>query len=111
MDLVTGLVTNGRPQSSGGERMIGLFLNTLPFRLQVSGGTWHDLVLATFRTERELIPYRRCPLAEIQQRLGGQPLFETVFDFVQFHVYADLPGYKEEGFLEEHYFEATNFTC
>src|SRR5262249_14290412 len=32
-DVVTGLVTNGRPESGGGDRMIGLFLNTVPFRL------------------------------------------------------------------------------
>ncbi|MHC1765982.1 MAG: amino acid adenylation domain-containing protein [Verrucomicrobiia bacterium] len=109
-DLLTGLVTNGRPQVPGGERIIGLFLNTLPFRIQMRGGTWRDLVLETFRAEREIIPHRRFPLAEIQQMNGGQPLFETVFDFVQFHVYRVVPGYKERSFLEDHYFEANNFT-
>lgn len=109
-DLLTGLVTNGRPQVPGGERIIGLFLNTLPFRMQMRGGTWRDLVLETFRAEREIIPYRRLPLSEIQQMNGGQPLFETVFDFVQFHVYRGVPGYKERSFLEDHYFEANNFT-
>src|SRR5262249_37556595 len=54
--------------------------------------------------------HRRCPLPEIQQMAGGRALFETVFDFVQFHVYRDLPGYNERTFLEDHYFEANNFT-
>jgi amino acid adenylation domain-containing protein len=108
-DVLTGLVSNGRPQTEGGEQLVGLFLNTLPFRLSLSGGTWSQLVAQTFVVERELIPHRRLPLSEIQQLMGGHALFETVFDFVQFHVYRDLPGYDQRGFLEDHYFEANNF--
>ncbi|TMP66066.1 hypothetical protein CWC05_23885, partial [Pseudoalteromonas ruthenica] len=29
--LVTGMVTNGRPEAVGGEQLLGLFLNSLPF--------------------------------------------------------------------------------
>jgi aryl carrier-like protein len=86
-DVLTGLVANGRPEETDGERICGLFLNTLPFRLQLSGGTWIDLVQQVFEAERELLPYRRYPLAEIQRNLGGQPLFETAFNYVNFHVY------------------------
>jgi amino acid adenylation domain-containing protein len=109
-DLLTGLVTNGRPQVKDGERLIGLFLNTLPLRLELKGGTWHDLVRKTFEAERELIPFRRTPLAHIQNLSKTGSLFETAFDFVQFHVYRDIPGYQQESFLEGHYFEANNFT-
>src|SRR5205823_559627 len=31
-DVTTGLVSNGRPETTDGERVLGLFLNTLPFR-------------------------------------------------------------------------------
>jgi amino acid adenylation domain-containing protein len=33
-----------------------------------------------------MLPHRRVPLAELQQRTGGQPLFETTFTYVNFHV-------------------------
>ena len=108
-DIMTGLVTNGRPQCVDGERLIGLFLNTIPFRLQVGQGDWRTLIRETFKAEQELIPHRRMPLADIQQIANGKSLFETTFDFVQFHVYQDLPGYKDHSFLEDHYFEANNF--
>ncbi|HEV8543864.1 MAG TPA: amino acid adenylation domain-containing protein, partial [Verrucomicrobiae bacterium] len=108
-DIMTGLVANGRPQCLDGERLIGLFLNTLPFRVQVGTDTWRELVKKTFAVEQELIPHRRMPLSDIQQMAGGKTLFETTFDFVQFHVYRDLPGYSENSFLEDHYFEANNF--
>jgi amino acid adenylation domain-containing protein len=109
-DVISGLVTNGRPEAIDGERMIGLFLNTVPLRLPMTGGTWRDLCRQVFAAERELIPHRRMPLAEIQKIAGGTALFETVFDFVHFHVYRNLQGYRDMGFLEGHYFEANNFT-
>ncbi len=109
-DIITGLVANGRPQTVDGERLLGLFLNTLPLRLQLEGGSWKELVRQTFKAEQELLPYRRAPLSEIQQWSSGRALFETTFDFVQFHVYKDLPGYKDHSFLEDYYFEANNFT-
>jgi amino acid adenylation domain-containing protein len=92
-----------------GEKLIGLFLNTLPLRLSVCGESWRSLVAKTFAAEREIIPHRRCPMSRVLELAGGQPLYETAFDFVQFHVYKDLPGYGERSFVEDHYFEANNF--
>ena len=52
-DVLTGLVSNGRLEETDGERVLGLFLNTLPLRLQLTGGTWLDLVRQVFATERD----------------------------------------------------------
>jgi amino acid adenylation domain-containing protein len=109
-DVTSGLISNGRPEEVDGEKVIGLFLNALPFRLKLEGGTWLDLVKATFASEQEIIPYRRMPLAEIQKLNGGRALFETAFDFVHFHVYKHLQGRQELDFREGHYFEANDMT-
>ncbi|MEH2262461.1 non-ribosomal peptide synthetase [Nostoc sp.] len=109
-DVLTGLVTNGRPEQTDGERILGLFLNTLPFRQELSGGTWIDLVKAVFATEQELLPHRRYPLVEIQKNLGGQALFETTFNFTHFHVYEQLQELKNLQLLGKKFFEETNFT-
>ena len=106
-DVVSGLVCNGRPENVDGERLIGLFLNSLPFRLQLKpGASWLSLVEETFALERDVIPYRRFPLAEIQ-KLNG-PVFETAFDFVHFHVFTELKNCGALEFSEGHYFEANN---
>ena len=89
-DVVTGLVSNGRPEVADGERIIGLFLNTLPFRAHLNGGTWEDLIRETFEAELETLPHRRYPLAQIQRETGGQPLFDTCFNYTHFHVYDSL---------------------
>ncbi|MGF2038866.1 MAG: non-ribosomal peptide synthetase [Nostoc sp. CmiVER01] len=110
-DVVTGVAANGRPEQSDGERVLGLFLNTLPFRLQFAGGTWTDLVQKVFAAEREMLPHRRYPLAEIQRSLGSEsPLFETAFNFTHFHVYEQVLGLDNLQLLGGKFFEQTNFT-
>ncbi|GAB1543624.1 non-ribosomal peptide synthetase [Scytonema sp. NUACC21] len=109
-DVLTGLVANGRPEQNDGERVLGLFLNTLPFRLQLTGGTWTDLVQQVFAAEREMLPHRRYPLAQIQKSLGGEPLFETAFNFTHFHVYEQVLQLDNLQVLDGKFFQKTNFT-
>jgi amino acid adenylation domain-containing protein len=91
-EVMTGLITNGRLEEDGGEQVLGLFLNTVPFRLRLAGGSWLGLVRHVFAAELSLLPHRRFPLAEIQRMMGGQPLIDTVFNFIHFHVYEGLRG-------------------
>ncbi|HKR12706.1 MAG TPA: AMP-binding protein, partial [Pyrinomonadaceae bacterium] len=107
-DVLTGVVTNCRLEEADGERALGLFLNTVPLRQKLSGGASIDLVRETFASERELLPYRWFPLAEVQRRLGGKPLFETVFNFIHFHVYESVSGFDEMQALSTDSFEQTN---
>ncbi len=90
-DVVAGLLANGRPEEPDGDQVLGLFLNAVPLRLDLSGGTWEELVQSAFAAEWELLPYRRFPLAELHREYGGA-VFETVFNFTHFHVFAGLVG-------------------
>ena len=96
-EVVTGLVSNGRPEVPDGDRTAGLFLNTQPLRLRLPGGTWEDLVRAVFEAEREIIPFRRFPFLEIQRMADTPLLFETGFNYTHFHIahgMLELPGFK-----------------
>jgi len=86
---LTGLVANGRPEGPGSDEALGLFLNTLPFGLRLGPETWTGLARAAFEAEHAMLPHRRFPLAEIQTTAGGA-LFDTLFNFVHFHVYQGL---------------------
>lgn len=99
-DVITGLVSNGRLEETDGERVLGLFLNTLPFRLKLTTGTWIGLVQETFKAEQELLAFRRYPMAQIQQEAGGQSLFETGFNFTHFHVFQSLQEVSDLEVLE-----------
>ena len=110
LDVLTGLWANGRPEAVDGERVLGLFLNTIPFRLQLTGGSWTDLVRKVFEAEIKSLPFRRFPMAQLQRSRGGQPLFETAFNFTHFHVYENLQELHDVEVLEVDFFEQVNFT-
>ncbi|MGW8847676.1 amino acid adenylation domain-containing protein [Streptomyces xiamenensis] len=91
-DLLVGLTANGRLEETDGAEARGLFLNTVPFRLQLPTGSWADLVRAVFAAERDLLPHRRYPLGALQRGLGGGPLFEVNFVYNHFHVLSKAFG-------------------
>src|SRR5262249_53505303 len=107
-DVVTGVVTHGRPEGRDGERALGLFLNTVPFRESVASGSWAQLARQTFESELELMPYRYYQMAQIQRDLGGQPLFETVFNFTNFHVFQKLNDIPDLEVLDSSLYAETN---
>jgi amino acid adenylation domain-containing protein len=84
-DISAGLVVDGRLEEPGGEQVLGLYLNTMPFRLQLSRGTWIELAQEVFAAVLSLLPQRRFPLAALQHEFGGSPLFENMFYFIDFH--------------------------
>ncbi|MFG3525880.1 amino acid adenylation domain-containing protein [Streptomyces sp. NPDC047917] len=86
-DVVTGLVMNGRVGEEGGDRTLGLFLNTVPVPATAADGP-ADL----WRAEQALIGHHALPLVDIQQCGTGTPLFDTFFNFVQFE-----PAGKPDG--------------
>jgi amino acid adenylation domain-containing protein len=108
-DVTAGLVVHARPQALAAERILGLFLNTLPLRLEVPAGAWSDLVRAAFEAELRMLPHQAFPLAEIQRTAAAEPLFDTVFNFVHFHVYQALSGLSGMEILDGSTFEETNY--
>ncbi|SFH03191.1 amino acid adenylation domain-containing protein, partial [Duganella sp. CF458] len=106
--VTTGLVTNVRPEAVDGDKVLGLFLNTLPFHSRPGKGSWRDLVLATYRDELAVMEYRHYPYFQLHMDNGRQPLYEAVFNYINFHVYEKLAGKAEaEGFTRS--YEATGY--
>ncbi|HEV3458078.1 MAG TPA: amino acid adenylation domain-containing protein [Thermoanaerobaculia bacterium] len=89
-EIITGLAFNGRPEEAGGEEVLGLFVNVLPLTARPVAGSWIELGRRLFAAERERLPHRRYPLAQLQLEAGGEPLVETLFNFVHFHVFQGL---------------------
>ncbi|MCL6755244.1 amino acid adenylation domain-containing protein [Nostoc sp. CCCryo 231-06] len=90
-DVVFGATVSGRPPTfENVESMVGLFINTLPIRLQVDGKTellsWlKDLQTQQFEQEQ----YAYFSLAEIQKISdvpAGMPLFESILVFENYPI-------------------------
>ncbi len=90
-DVTTGLITHSRPELAGAERIAGLFLNTVPVRLDTALDSWLDVAREGFRQEREGHLHRRYPLSAIQEDHGG-PVVDTAFNYVHFHQLSHVLG-------------------
>lgn len=86
---VTGLVVNARPEIEESERLVGMFLNFVPLSLDVKATDPYRLVSVVSAAERAIVPHRMYPYAEIQ-KLAGRRLFDTAFNYVHFHLNAQL---------------------
>ncbi|MET3658069.1 amino acid adenylation domain-containing protein [Sporosarcina psychrophila] len=108
-DIVSGVVYNGRVEEIDGEKVLGLFLNTLPMRQHISEGTWLDLIKTTAQEEQNLLKYRRYPMSQIQLDIGTAELFETFFNFTNFYIYRSIEDLKDIDVFEESEISSTNF--
>ena len=108
-DVLTGLVSNGRLEEEDGDRALGLYLNSLPFRMKLQDGSWRALVSDVHRIEQAAMPYRRYPMQAAQQLLGGETLINTLFNYVHFHVYQRLFDVGMVKVPKSRVFEQTNF--
>ncbi len=107
-DFVTGLITHGRPEQRDAERIVGLFLNTMPVRV-TAGPTWLDTVRGLFAQEQDSHPHRRYPLSAIQADQGGELQVESAFNYVHFHVLSTMLRLPRVRLTDFKTWEETNF--
>ncbi|OSC76786.1 non-ribosomal peptide synthetase [Streptomyces sp. BF-3] len=90
-DVVFGETVSGRPpELAGSEKMVGLFINTLPVRLTIDRSLpFGDLVRRLQDQQAELIAHKHLGLAEIQQLVGGGPLFDAITIFANYPIDTD----------------------
>src|SRR6185436_5204051 len=87
-DVVFGVTVAGRPaELPGADRMVGLFINTLPLRLQLpSQMPLSELLRQTQAGQSALLAHQHVGLAEIQQAVGHGELFDTLVVFENYPV-------------------------
>jgi hypothetical protein len=111
-DVVFGVVMSGRPPDLAGvERMVGLFVNTLPMRIRVRAGDLLSSWLQEIQAQQlEMQKYEYSPLANVQQWSDlphGEALIESLFTFENFPV-PDLEIKNVEISIDES-IEKTNY--
>src|SRR6266478_6428802 len=87
-DVVFGVTVAGRPSEIAGiESMVGLFINTLPLRVDLAPAKpLLDLLKQVQDSQSRLMAYQHVGLAEIQQLAGLGELFDTLVVFENYPV-------------------------
>ncbi|MDM8548422.1 amino acid adenylation domain-containing protein [Desulfobacterales bacterium HSG2] len=83
-DVVFGIVVSGRPAAVRGiDRMVGLFINTVPLRIRMNPDeTAGDLLGRIWKDGLESARHHHCPLADIQaDSLLKNQLTDHILDF------------------------------
>jgi amino acid adenylation domain-containing protein len=94
-DLVVGLVTNNRPVVEDSDKLVGCFLNTVPFRANIPDETtWREFLLQIEDRINEYKPFEKISTLEVAKIINeradsGNPIFDVIFNYVDFHVYND----------------------
>lgn len=108
-EVTTGLVANTRLETQDAEKVLGLFLNTLPFSIDITNFSWTELIQKVFSLEKEIYEYRYYPLAQIQRDNKDFSLLNTSFNYTNFHVYESLNQLKDFEIIEIKETTNTNF--
>ncbi|MFE0105094.1 amino acid adenylation domain-containing protein [Streptomyces sp. NPDC059009] len=87
-DVVFGATVSGRPPAvTDVDSMVGLFINTLPVRVEYGPAeTLADLLKNLQKRQAALLDHHHYGLAEIHQVLGVKELFDTLVVFESFPV-------------------------
>lgn len=102
-DLTVGLVAHKRPVIEDGDKLLGCFLNTVPFRFnmqQAKACSWLEYIKMIEAELKELKGKDRLSLNDIANIAGENsnqnPFFDALFNYVDFHVLNDL--YENDDF-------------
>src|ERR1035437_1497081 len=107
LDVIGSIATHGRPELPNSDKMLGLFLNTLPLRVNLKNLRWRDLVKAVDHELREQYTYRHHPLVDVQNQTGLD-FSASMFGYLNFRIYGDS-GVKSK-ILGGQGFEETNYS-
>ncbi|GGG24223.1 hypothetical protein GCM10011344_26200 [Dokdonia pacifica] len=97
-DVTVGMVSHRRPFVEDGDKLMGCFLNTVPFRFKnefSKESSWLDYIKAIEIELQELKGKDRISLLDISQlvdenTIDENPFFDTIFNYVDFHVLHEL---------------------
>ncbi|MER5965975.1 amino acid adenylation domain-containing protein [Streptomyces sp. NPDC002057] len=85
-DVVFGSVVSGRPaELPGVEKMVGLFINTVPTRVRIDPAESLGDLFARIQDEQaKLLPYQHISLTDIRRITDSGDMFDTMMSFANY---------------------------
>ncbi|MGI5426011.1 amino acid adenylation domain-containing protein [Streptomyces sp. CA-179760] len=108
-DVATSMVVACRPETQDSDRVLGLFLNQLPLRVALAGRTWAELAVCAHEEEQAMMRHRWYPNAAIQAAHGAEPMFDSGFNFTDYHNTRRLVGDGVLELLDSDELESTHY--
>ena len=94
-DVSVGLMVNNRLEKEEGDKLFGLFLNTIPFRFNLNNQKdGLDGLLELFNMKLNLQKYKQLPYGYIKSLFKYEP-YDFVFNFVHLHILSEVANSVE----------------
>ena len=92
-DVAFGAVVSGRPaELPGAESMVGLLINTVPVRANITPATTTVELLGQLQTaHNDTLEHQHLALADIHRITGHEQLFDTLFVYENYPIDTDVP--------------------
>lgn len=85
-DVVVGITAHNRLEKEDGDKMFGLFINTIPFRFNFNNNNDNlNQLIEIFNLKIKLQKYKHLPYDYIKSLFNNE-LYNFVFDFVHLHI-------------------------
>ncbi|MBJ6369615.1 non-ribosomal peptide synthetase, partial [Snuella sedimenti] len=101
-DITIGVVSHRRPIAEDGDKLLGCFLNTVPFRrnmVTIGSDSWLAYIRQVETGLKELKGKDRFSFLEISklhnESSQNNPFFDIIFNYVDFHIIDNLMGNKD----------------
>jgi len=87
-DYILGLVTNNRLEQRGGDKLLGLFLNTIPFRPNTKATTSLEELFKKVASEKnKVLAHKQIPYGTIKSKWTTEETdYKCAFNYIHFHV-------------------------
>ncbi|MBB4906170.1 non-ribosomal peptide synthetase [Actinophytocola algeriensis] len=108
-EVTTSLVYACRPEARDSERLLGLFLNQLPLRVDLTDQTWADLARQVYGDELAMMGHRWYPNAAIQRDFGTRPMFDSSFNFTDYHTTREMLRDGDVALVDSDELESTHY--
>ncbi|NOQ24124.1 MAG: amino acid adenylation domain-containing protein [Bacteroidales bacterium] len=95
-DITIGLATNNRPLKEDAEKILGCFLNTVPFRATIQKKqTWIEYLKYINKQMIEILKFKELSISDISTLVEGagknkNSIFDVLYNYVDFHVYNEI---------------------
>lgn len=113
-DLTIGVISNSRPLVEDGEELVGCFLNTVPFRVEIpQEATWKDYIEKVDKGLIDLKSHEAVPFYKIiefidEKTSNENPVFDVKLNYIDFRAYSEFES-ERENFLMEITEDSENF--
>ncbi|CRK56745.1 non-ribosomal peptide synthetase [Alloactinosynnema sp. L-07] len=108
-EVATSLVFASRPEEQDADRLLGLFLNQLPMRIRLVDQSWAELARQVHSEEMAMMSHRWYPNAAIQAHHGSRPIFDSSFNFTDYHTTRRLVSDGTLDFADADELESTHY--